>query len=255
MKSRKNTRGVTMMVLVITIVVLLILAGVSLSLVTGEKGIIQQAKEAKRQSEIDSETELIELATVKAMGDDSTGRLTLEGMDSAMQAYTSKDKYTVTTENGSIKVTFTESGRYYYVDTNGNVTLAGAGQGTGGSGGNTGGNTGIGDGTGSGGNNPSGTPGNRYETETTITVDGKLVTIPGGATISGVEAESTIDEGLVIYMIPEGTTVDWNDTEQVDTAQKTYDQFVWVPVENAILDLSNNTTALSSEATIRAAVE
>ena len=55
-------------------------------------------------------------------------------------------------------------------------------------------------------------------------------------------------------MIPEGTTVDWNDTEQVDTAQKTYDQFVWVPVENAILDLSNNTTALSSEATIKEAV-
>ena len=268
-KEWNKTRGVTMMVLVITIVVLLILAGVSLSLVTGEKGIIQQAKEAKRQSEINAETELIELATVKAMGDDSTGKLTLEGLDSAMQVYTNKDKYTIENDNGTIKITFTESGRYYNVDEAGSVTLAGAGQGTGGSGGNTGtggntgdntggntgGNTGTGDNTGTGGNNPSGTPGNRYETETPITVDGKPVTIPGGATLSKVPEESTIDGGLVIYIIPEGRTVDWTNSAEVEYAQKTYSQFVWVPVETPVLDLSNQAESLVTDATIRAAVE
>ena len=269
MKKLNEAKGITMMVLVITIVVLLILAGVSLSLVTGEKGIIQQAKEAKRQSEIDAETELIELATVKAMGDDSTGKLTLEGLDSAMQVYTNKDKYTIENDNGTIKITFTESGRYYNVDEAGSVTLAGAGQGTGGSGGNTGtggntgdntggntgGNTGTGDNTGTGGNNPSGTPGNRYETETPITVDGKPVTIPGGATLSKVPEESTIDGGLVIYIIPEGRTVDWTNSAEVEYAQKTYSQFVWVPVEIPVLDLSNQAESLVTDATIRAAVE
>ena len=41
----------------------------------------------------------------------------------------------------------------------------------------------------------------------------------------------------------------------MDYAQKNYDQFVWVPVKNAVLDLSSNSTALSSEASIKSAVQ
>ena len=50
MKSRKtckNEIGITLIALVVTIVVLLILAGVSLSLVLGENGLINKAKEAR----------------------------------------------------------------------------------------------------------------------------------------------------------------------------------------------------------------
>ena len=44
-KSEKN-KGITLIALVVTIVVLLILAGVSISMLTGENGIITQAQEA-----------------------------------------------------------------------------------------------------------------------------------------------------------------------------------------------------------------
>lgn len=43
----KNNKGITLIALVVTIVVLLILAGVSISMLTGENGIIKQAEMAK----------------------------------------------------------------------------------------------------------------------------------------------------------------------------------------------------------------
>ena len=46
----KNSKGITLVALVVTIVVLLILAGVSINLVLGENGLITQAKEAKEQT-------------------------------------------------------------------------------------------------------------------------------------------------------------------------------------------------------------
>lgn len=50
MKTKENN-GITLVALVVTIVVLLILAGVSINLVLGENGLITQAKEAKRKTE------------------------------------------------------------------------------------------------------------------------------------------------------------------------------------------------------------
>ena len=46
----KNKKGITLVALVVTIVVLLILAGVSINLVLGDNGIINKAKEAKEKS-------------------------------------------------------------------------------------------------------------------------------------------------------------------------------------------------------------
>lgn len=43
----KNQKGITLIALVVTIVVLLILAGTSIAMLTGENGIITQAKEAQ----------------------------------------------------------------------------------------------------------------------------------------------------------------------------------------------------------------
>ena len=43
----KNNKGITLIALVITIIVLLILAGVSIAMLTGENGILTQAENAK----------------------------------------------------------------------------------------------------------------------------------------------------------------------------------------------------------------
>ena len=57
----KNQSGITLVALVVTIVVLLILAGVSINLVLGENGLITQAKEAREQTktaEVNEKTQM-----------------------------------------------------------------------------------------------------------------------------------------------------------------------------------------------------
>ena len=49
-KINKNT-GITLIALVVTIIVLLILAGVSISMLTGQNGILNRASEAKEKTE------------------------------------------------------------------------------------------------------------------------------------------------------------------------------------------------------------
>ena len=55
----KKNKGITLVALVVTIVVLLILAGVSINLVLGDNGIITKAKEAQRKSAEASQNDLI----------------------------------------------------------------------------------------------------------------------------------------------------------------------------------------------------
>ena len=55
----KEMKGITLVALVVTIVVLLILAGVSINLVLGDNGIIAKAKEAKRKSAEATQNDLI----------------------------------------------------------------------------------------------------------------------------------------------------------------------------------------------------
>ena len=45
-----NARGITLIALVITIIVLLILAGVTIAALSGDNGILTKAKEAKQKT-------------------------------------------------------------------------------------------------------------------------------------------------------------------------------------------------------------
>lgn len=51
----RKSRGITLIVLVVTIVVLLILAGITINTVVGDKGLISRASDAKVQMEIANE--------------------------------------------------------------------------------------------------------------------------------------------------------------------------------------------------------
>ena len=50
-KKLENKKGITLIALVVTIVVLLILAGVTIAMLTGENGIINQAKNAQKEND------------------------------------------------------------------------------------------------------------------------------------------------------------------------------------------------------------
>ena len=59
--NTQNTRGITLIALVITIIVLIILAGVSIAMLTGTNGILTQAQKAKMTTELSSYKEQLEL--------------------------------------------------------------------------------------------------------------------------------------------------------------------------------------------------
>ena len=44
-KLRKNTRGITLVALIITVIVLLILAGITINLTIGQDGLLKRAQE------------------------------------------------------------------------------------------------------------------------------------------------------------------------------------------------------------------
>ena len=59
----KQERGITLVALVITIVVLLILAGVSISMVLGQNGIVTKAQDAKKNYTASANEELTGMNT------------------------------------------------------------------------------------------------------------------------------------------------------------------------------------------------
>ena len=220
-KQNRKNKGITLIALVVTIVVLLILAGVSISMLGGENGIITQAIEAKDENEKAEEKEKVQLAVTAAKGKTNWGEITEENLAEELTKNIGErdTDYTLTKNGDTFTVTYTDSNRSYEVDANGNVT-----------------------GPTNSEENPSGggagslTPGERYDEDTDLTIGDDKITIPGGSTISKIPGEyEDIDEGIVIYIIPEGETPDWTakDENGVYEVQKKYDQFVWVPVEKA----------------------
>ena len=57
----KNQKGITLIALVITIIVLLILAGVSIAMLTGENGLLNRAKSAGAASQVSDAKEQVSL--------------------------------------------------------------------------------------------------------------------------------------------------------------------------------------------------
>lgn len=82
MNENKQSKGITLVVLVVTIVVLLILAGVSINMVLGDNGIITKAKEAVERTARTQESVEIEMNELarqleSTIGEDTTKVKTL----------------------------------------------------------------------------------------------------------------------------------------------------------------------------------
>ena len=90
----KKEKGITLIALVITIIVLLILAGVSIAMLTGENGILTQAQKAKAETKQAEKNEMSDLASMESLineyqnnisipqvKDENPGELEQEGTD------------------------------------------------------------------------------------------------------------------------------------------------------------------------------
>lgn len=79
-----NNKGVSLVALVITIIVLLILAGITLTFAFGDNGIITKAKNAKRQTEIAQAEETINLK-ISELQAEKDGQATIDDIDEIAQ--------------------------------------------------------------------------------------------------------------------------------------------------------------------------
>lgn len=91
MKTKEN-KGVTLIALAVTIIVMLILAGVTVSTLTGNSGITEKAQTAKKMSKVSSEKEAIQLALSLAKMENY--------LDESNEYYIGTPLYNKTLENG-----------------------------------------------------------------------------------------------------------------------------------------------------------
>ena len=207
-KQNIKNKGITLIALVVTIVVLLILAAVSISMLTGENGIITQAQDAKDKTGQASAEERVNVEVAGSF--DSNGNVSIpllnENLKKNVEGITHEGKTLDENPITSLPTTVEVDG--YEVEITGKGSSGGV------------------------------TGGTKYEEDTKVTIGGEEVSIPGGSTISKIPGEyEDVDEGIVIYIIPEGETPNWEadeDGDGIKDVQEQYDQFVWVPVPNAI---------------------
>ena len=103
-KVQKSNKGITLIALVVTIIVLLILAGVSIQMLTGQTGILSQARQAVKATK---EGEIIEDIQLKLFDD----QIDNQGIKKKSDLIILLSQYgTVKEENGKIKSIVLEDG-------------------------------------------------------------------------------------------------------------------------------------------------
>ena len=114
----KERKGITLIALVITIIVLLILAGVSIAMLTGQNGILTQANNAKTSTANKSAEEKVKLAVMAARAQ-SEGTL---DADKLVAEITNNYGGTATKTGTGFPVNTTVDEKSFTIDKDGNVT-------------------------------------------------------------------------------------------------------------------------------------
>ena len=118
-KIFKSTKGITLIALVVTIIILLILAGVSIAMLTGNNGILTQGKRAKEETTVGHEKEAVQMAYAGAKAKKLGEEVTAEDVNE--QLTINGENATATEGTNKIIVTFT-SGKVYTIDQSGKIT-------------------------------------------------------------------------------------------------------------------------------------
>ena len=128
LKKFNEKRGITLIALVVTIIVLLILAGISISMLTGQNGVLNRAKGAKEEYSNSTEKEQVQLSYNSAITRKLGESITAEELQNELNEVVGKNEdgtsKTETTDigEGVFNVKFVKTNHNYRVD-NGNVTL------------------------------------------------------------------------------------------------------------------------------------
>lgn len=183
-KSFDKNKGITLIALVITIIVLLILAGVTIATLTGDNGIITRTNQAKEETEKAGAKEKVQMEVAGSF--DEYGKFDMDKLKENLKnnlGLTDSD----ITDNGDGSITVTVDGYEVKVDINGDISIK----------------------------EPTPTvttPPTTAVAKDTIFKDpnssNKEAYIPKGFKVSGVAEEQKIDTGLVV-IAPDGSEFVW----------------------------------------------
>ena len=119
--SKSNMKGITLIALVITIVVLLILAGITISTLTGDNGILTKATTSKENTIIGNEKEAIKVSYNGAKANNLGQTVTASELKSELD----RNGYRETTVTGTttLRIKFEETGHIYTIKTDGEIAM------------------------------------------------------------------------------------------------------------------------------------
>ncbi len=201
-----NSKGITLIALIITIIVMLILVGVTIN-VALNGGLFEKAREASKQTEIETDRESLLGSVVGAI--DNNGQVDFGTLDNSLPSGWTGSQGEYTSPNGNV----------FTVDTDGTITYIGEGE-------TPGGNDDDGDGEDI--TLPEGwtqtTKPKEWDRDnehiTAVTDGTNTIPLPEGYEISSVAEENTIEEGIVI-----------KDSKG--------NEFVWIPVSTDFVNPYN----------------
>ncbi len=123
MKLLKKNSAITLIALAVTVIVLLIISGVTISYMTGENGIINQSKESKKFAGTVEEKEVLNTSVAAAVGKSSKSKVEENNLKKYLNQNVGDEvkDYTLEKRDGYYSVTFTATGNEYAVWENGTV--------------------------------------------------------------------------------------------------------------------------------------
>ncbi len=113
--------GITLVALIVTIIILIILAGITIGVLTGDDGLINNANNAKEQTEIANEKEIVDRATINAMGNNKRGNIVKDELQEELDRITKVGDTEVEDNGEEFEVVFVNTQRYYTVNKDGDI--------------------------------------------------------------------------------------------------------------------------------------
>jgi len=120
-KLLKRNRGITLVTLAVTIVLMLVMASITLQIALGNNGLINKTKIAKEKTEIEYEKETVKRAIRVALIETEYESIEEKGFKEALFNEAGERNVEIYLTNDIYEIVFADTNRYYQVDKYGNM--------------------------------------------------------------------------------------------------------------------------------------
>lgn len=232
--NMRKKSGITLIALIVTVIVLLIISGVTLSTLTGDDGILSKTNEAQEVTDTAKLDEQVNLAVLSAISI-GNGKMKEENLTKYLNKKIGKGKYVLEKISSGWKITITSVSpqRVYYVSNDGELSSTEPSVDDGdNSGGNTSGNNTSGGNTTGGGSSGGDTS---LPSSPVGVAAGKPIKNPSSY---GDKAQATADGANKYFALPKGATYKTGTVDTGVVIDIDGSEFVWVPVADVVFENS-----------------